>query len=235
MSNVLKLSVVLLVFSSLGFALPACQDTTLDWYVAQGSDGCTIGDKIFYNFVFSLNPAIPEPGVEPEVIGDVKIKPGQSGQTMILDFTGTDFVAALGGSGNVSLYYTVKTASGAATIQSGQLGLDGEATGLAFASVNESFCLGQDTYDNACKYGETMQVNVLPGVNGGVDNVLFNPLVSKVAVYKDIALYSAGLQDLVHFSTMTQSWTQVPEPGAAFALLMGLGGIGYALRRRRTV
>lgn len=232
MSNVLKLSVVLLVFSALTFATPQpCVSGSLADYMALGSTGCSIGDKIFYNFDFNLFKIADT--VTPPTAAGVSIKPDTAGATMTLDFTGTPFAALQGGFADFGIWYTVKTDKGQNTIIAGQLTAAGSAGGTGFAAITENVCVGQDFYSVGCPGPGGMGVLIDKDTAGGIDNVVFNPLVNKVAVYKDI-IVSAGT-GFVAFSQMTQSWTQVPEPGAAFALLMGLSGIGYALRRRRTV
>jgi hypothetical protein len=236
MTNVLKISVALLVLSALSFATPvppaACVDGSLATYIALGSAGCSVGDKIFYNFDFNLFKIYDI--VTPPDASGISIKPDQAGNTMILDFTGTPFAALRGGLADFGIWYTVKTASGDPLIRLGTLTASGGARLDGFASISENVCVGQDLYGAGCATPGQMYVEISSTLSGGVDNVVFAPpYVSKVAVYKDI-IVSAGTGS-VGFSQMTQSWTQVPEPGAAFALLLGLSGVGYAVRRRRVV
>ena len=238
MKRITVLPIALLFVGSSAFASPACVQTTLDNYITSYSgfaNGCTIGDKLFYNFGYSaaVNGGTP-PGANDVQIapdpGDGVTRPG-------LLFSVGAFLAFPGDILDATITYTVATTSGLSLIQGYDLVIAGSHTaqpiGGGFGSVEESFSNNPPGAPLVTSIGP-LNASVLSA------NTNFPVRVSSVTVTTKIHLESPDSVrppfDVVTISAIQEhfsEFSQVPEPYSAGLIGAGLLIIGLRSRSRK--
>jgi hypothetical protein len=202
-----------------------CAQVGLDQYVSNNSglgNACYIGDKLFYNFTYTVNvgpgPSAGQITVAPDP-GDGLTSPG-------LIFSSGSLRVFAGGAMDVTIQYDVLTVSGSAVIDDYLLSMAGAHTqtlGLGVGSVTESF-------SNA----PTMVTQVGPGTfSVSTQHESFSPWVSGTHVTTEVSLTSpAGSGDVVTVSAVQEHFSEeIPEPYQA--VLIGSGLLLLGLWRRR--
>ena|ERR1039457_1797742 len=231
----MKLSVLLaatlFAFASMASAAPLCTAVgiTMADYVALGSTGCQIGDKVFYNFFYSssgsgLGAGVPAGAVVLSPVGADTYNPG------IVFSSDNWFVPGPSSTGNsiidASLGFTVTVLPGGNPIDDASLTLGSFVqAGAGIATIGETVFAGD---------GFTQLGGRALGVSAGgqlVDEVHFAN-TSTIQVKKDFELVvPAGSTGSVRVSSFTENFSEIPEPVGAILIGSGLLALG-AWRRR---
>jgi len=201
-------------------------DTLAD-YAALGSGGCVIGDKLFYDFGYTgSNPTAANITV---TATNAAFNPG-------LNFGGAWDV-----NGDTQIYFNVTVLPGGNAIEDDSLGISGivlQGTGLI--SVGEDVCLGGVYSDPSAGTGcgGTGSSNLL-AIDPGSPTVLYDDLnfngstYTTIGVFKDIIVSgNAEGSGTAQFSSISQNFSEVPEPVAVLLLGTCMFLLVPVLRRR---
>ncbi len=223
---VLTLGIASVAVSS---AAPVCGFTTLANYIALGSGGCTIGDKLFFNFNAFHTAA---GGAATPTNGDIVVGPFVGLNTPgILLSTGA-WTAFAGQFVNSSVVFSVRILDPLKTFDS---------VGLAFAAStngqNTGAIVSETVWYGAGKSLQTSVFNVNGEGVGSSTTPKFPAGVKEITVLKDILVTAAtaqGPQDFAKISIVGQSFNQtaVPEPATMAAVGAALVALGLARRAR---
>lgn len=211
-----------------------CPNDTIANYQANFTSlatACQVGDKLFYNFIYSgtsVGGATPVSGSQVNVVADPSnpLEPG-----LVFSSTAWTVNSPGGTHGTIdldsSIQFTVQTVDGRALIDDASLDFAGHetVTGVAGADI-----------------AETVRPNgIPPGISFHVDStgpftstINFPTAVSLVTVSKDLVVIipqnQAGSATITQFREGFSE--NVPEPLSA--LLIGSGLLGFGLWRRRS-
>ena len=211
-----------------------CPTATLAVYIGFGAGGCTVTDKLFFDFAYLSSAVgatpIPATGITVTPI----VLPGDPG---LLFSAG--WVAGPGVTLDSLIFYTVET--GGALIKDNSLGIAGVATtGTGIVTVAENKCLGglfsPSPFGTLCTPPGTPMVTLFvfdtPGFFDVFDTIVFSP-VAFIDVIKDITV-SGGFEGIASLSAVSQQFSQVvPEPSTF--VLFGSALLGLAGMRRLRV
>ncbi len=220
----LPIALILVAFGTQ--AAPMCQLGTLADYVALGSTGCIINDKLFANFQ-SLHTATG--GASPATDASVAVAPiVQTGPAILnpgpgLLFSTGDWTAFAGQTVNTSIRFTVTILDPLFLFKDASLAFSGAATGAeGAATVSETILPA----------GAGLFVGDLPGNGSDVftDSVEYDP-VRSITILKDIQV-KAGVDSFAKISFLQQEFSQVLIPEPATLGLTGLVLLALSWRRR---
>jgi hypothetical protein len=244
----MKLSVFLagtvVAFASMATAAPLCTDigapdgavTTMADYVALGSTGCQIGDKVFYNFFYSSSfggtaAAVPASAVFLAPVGADTFNPG-------IAFSGEWNVPGASSAGNsfidTSLGFTVTVLPGGRSIDDASLTLDAFAqTGTGLATIGETV-FAADGFTQLGGRAMTVSTN-----GQRLDDVFFAS-TGTIQVKKNFFVgvpqcaptgEGCSASGSIAVSSFTENFSEIPEPVGAILIGSGLLALG-AWRRR---
>jgi hypothetical protein len=228
----MKVTVLLGVISvaSVGItsAAPLCTaiGSTMDAYVAQGSIGCTIGDKLFSNFLYGstgrgTGVAVPASAVTLTPVGAGTFSPGPG----IIFSSNAWLVPSASASTNSfvdsSISFTVSVLNGELIIDDGTLTLSSFAvSGTGTGRVSETISPG----------GIPLQVSSSGPL---VSHAFFTP-TNSISVLKDLLVAVPGgvAPGSAQVFSFEEDFSQVPEPVGLALVGSGLLAIGFWRRRR---
>lgn len=201
-------------------AIPACAAGTYSSYVGLGSTGCTIGDKRFYDFVQVPDTTLINVGLVPNAFGFVF--------SFSLTATGT-------ADKDLAIAYNVATLSGAPLIHDVAVTQTGFVTGGGLAHIGETVCLGSTW--QACQ--NPVQLGTLDLAGTASDDlsnrITFTP-VSLIGLIKDFNVdagaFPSTTVNIASITAVTNTVSQVPEPGTLLLIGSGLAGLGAWGRKK---
>lgn len=230
--------VTVLFVTASAFAAPmVCPSTTsgttatfADLLALNGTGGCTVGDKLFTNFMFNATSA-GAPAPVPVTSAQVQINTVNTPTDIGFQFA-MALAAATMQTNDILLQYTVSTTSGAPLITAERLSETGNFTAGGSAVIDESICIGAAWSGAGCT-GKVAVLSTFFNTSGmkPVDSVIFNA-VSTVGVRKDISV-SGNVGGFATISGVGNTVGQVPEPGTYTMLLGGAMVLLSSIKLRR--
>src|ERR1035438_2957783 len=225
------LAATLVAFASIASAAPLCTSlnvVTLADYVALGSTGCQIGDKVFFNFFDSptsggsATAPVPASAVSVTPVGVGTYNPG-------LTFSSSDW-SVTGGSTtansflDMSFGFTVSVLPGGNSIDDASVTMGTPVTtGTGVVTLGETILAAN---------GFTVLGTLNVASSGSpVAETFFAP-TSTIQVKKDFFLgVPQNGTGTASISTFTENFSEIPEPVGAILIGSGLLALG-AWRRR---
>ena len=225
------LAATLVGFASMASAAPLCTDVgnTMADYLRLGSTGCQIGDKVFYNFVYSSSgggtaTAVPASAVLVSPVGADTYNPGItfSSESWFVPGSSPTRTSVL----DSSFGFTVTVLPGGNPIDDASLTLGSfNRVGSGAANIGETV-LAADGFTELGFMGVSTSGQLLAEVNF-VDATTFQ-------VRKNFGLaVPTGSTGSIQVSSFTENFSEVPEPVGAILIGSGLLALG-AWRRRPT-
>ena len=227
------LAATLLVFASMAVAAPLCTGlagtgaggaVTMADYLALGSGGCQMGDKIFSDFFYQPSSGGDGPAVAASAIFVAPVNPGSYNPGIVFSSSNW-FVSGVNSYYDASIAFNVTVLRGGAPINDATLtmGADASVSGAGSASIGESIVAG----------GGFPELGALDVDATGplVDHVSFAP-TSTVEVSKNFFIGTSLTGDgSARIFSFTENFSEVPEPVGAILIGSGLLVLG-AWRRR---
>jgi hypothetical protein len=181
---------------------------------------CSIGDKTYSNFTLSSSTVAP---------GSVTYQTVNRGiDANGFTFQLTNFNASGSGSADMTLGFDVTAP--AALIIDAQLQEVGSVLNGGTATIGEVLCLGGPVI--GCPAADTKTL-MTSWPTQPTDTINFSP-VTELGVEKDISAVGNGGSGFASISIITETISQVPEPGFYGVIAAGMAGILMFAKRRRT-
>ena len=230
MKSSVLLATTLVAFAGIASAAPLCTGigSTMADYLALGSGGCTIGDKLFSNFTFNVTffgtgADVPAADVSLAPVGAGTSNPGILFSSNAVLVPGADPSAL--SYVDLGIGFTVSTVDGRNLIEDATLTLSSFAvSGTGRANIGETVTPGSDPA-------------LLLAVDSSgpfVDHTLFTP-TNTVSVLKDVIVsvlpsetVGSGTAQIFSFQ---ENFSQIPEPIGS--VLIGSGLLALGIWRRR--
>ena len=225
MKQLVLLMAVMASLCALATAAPLCvAGGTMTSYMALGSSGCEIGDKLFFNFNYAgtaggAGVAVPSSAVTVTPVNTDPYNPGLSFASSGWSLSGTRFALV-----DSTIMFSVKTLSGLALIDDTTMTLGQySTTGTGLANIAET----------VNPYGIELEVDAPSGPFTA--HVTFDP-ISQVNVTKDllVILPPTGVNSKASIASFTETFSQTktPEPYTFGLIGFGLVGVGLLSRRK---
>lgn len=204
-------------------AAPVCTSGTLADYVALGSGGCTIGDKLFSNFSYASTAG---GGASAVAANQVAVSPLVSALDPGILFSSGGWTAFNGQFVDSSIAFDVTVLDPAFSLVGAELTIAGSKAGSSLGTVGETIV----------PPGGAGMTAIL-GINNH-DTISFGP-VSKIHVLKDILVVAQpGAGNFASISAVSQRFNQtgsdVPEPGTMALMGSALAIVGLVYRKRNS-
>jgi hypothetical protein len=210
------LVVILLPAAGMAAPLPQCGPGTLQDYIDQGSTGCFIGDKSFFDFVTLSIPG----AATPIDSASVQVTPVDNLYRPELHFA-LNANAAAGQFLDIRFGYSVQVLPTGSPINGLGVRLTGaSATGDAAVTAIEDVCLGEAFALDIC--GATPFTLIAPATEGfsQSESTTFAPLLT-LGVINDIGV-DGGLSGAAGLVSAVNDFSEVPEPAAFLLVSAGL-------------
>jgi hypothetical protein len=227
-----RLAMTLAALVGSASAAPLCTSigSTMDAYVAQGSIGCTVGDKLFSNFIYGSSSrgngvSVPSTAVTVTPVNAGTFDPGP-GLVFSANWS-VPSVAAVNSFVDSSIAFDVTvmnpngTTPGPPIIEDGYLKLTGFAvSGTGIVDITETISPA----------GIQLQVD---GTGPFVSHKFFAP-VSTVHVLKDLLVSVPGgtAPGSASITSFEEDFSESPEPVGTILVGSGLLALGVWRRRR---
>jgi hypothetical protein len=181
---------------------------------------CSIGDKTYSNFTLSSST------VAPGSVSYMTVNRGIDANGFTFQLT--NFNASGSNSADMTLGFDVTAP--AALIDDAELQEVGSVMNGGTATIGEILCLGGPV--TGCPAADTKTL-MTSWPTQPTDSINFNP-VTELGVEKDVSAVGNGDSGFASISIITESVSEVPEPGFYGVLAVGIAGILMFARRRRT-
>jgi hypothetical protein len=223
------LACAILLGAAMGLqATPVCPSTTptvtVSFAELASLGSCTIGDKTFSDFTYSMSAT----GATPVPASDVTVTTIDNGTSAIGFLFGVSLNAGVGQTNDIGIGYTVTGLD----IDDATVTMAGLAAGPgASNSIAETICPGGVIA--GCSSSLPLSVyNIVGGPSKTTDTVTFSP-VDTLGVLKDVSVVGGSGLASISLFTDTVSQNPVPEPGFYGLLAGGLGAVVMFARRRK--